>query len=63
MYSQMYYEDHVKVNADGVIAAEVITSHGEKLLMQRIITCDKYAKEPEEIKREVRKQYQEALEK
>ncbi|KAG1884742.1 hypothetical protein F4604DRAFT_1676834 [Suillus subluteus] len=33
MYSQMYYEDHVKVDADAAIAAEVVTSCGDKLLM------------------------------
>ncbi|KAG1810409.1 uncharacterized protein HD556DRAFT_1302715 [Suillus plorans] len=41
MYSQMYYEDHVKVDADAAIAAE----------------------EPEEIKTEVRRRHQEALDK
>ncbi|KAG2079411.1 uncharacterized protein F5147DRAFT_661885, partial [Suillus discolor] len=52
IYSQMHYEGRVKAEADALIASETVTSRGDKLSMRRIVTCDKYAKEPEEIKAE-----------
>ncbi|KAG2745149.1 hypothetical protein P692DRAFT_20643969, partial [Suillus brevipes Sb2] len=63
VYSQMHYEDRVKAEADALIASETVTSRGDKLLMRRIVTRDKYAKEPEEIKAEVRRRHQVALKK
>ncbi|KAG1776921.1 hypothetical protein EV702DRAFT_1197593 [Suillus placidus] len=63
VYSHLHYEDRVKADADALIASETVTSRGDKLLMRRIVTCDKYAKEPEEIKAEVRRRHQVALEK
>jgi hypothetical protein len=63
MYSQMFYEDRVKADADAAIVAEAITSRGDKLLMRKIITRENYAKEPEEIKTEVRRRYKEASDK
>jgi hypothetical protein len=63
VYSQMHYEDRVKADADALIASETVTSRGDKLLMRRIVTRDKYAKEPEEIKAEVRRRHQVALKK
>lgn len=55
IYSQMFYEDRVKVDADAAIVSEAITSRGDKLLMRKIVTRNNYAKEPEGIKTEVRK--------
>jgi len=63
IYSHIHYEGHVKADADALIASETITSRGDKLLMRRIVTRDKYSKEPEEIKAEVRQRHQVALEK
>ncbi|KAG2122914.1 hypothetical protein DEU56DRAFT_917622 [Suillus clintonianus] len=63
IYSHMHYEDHIKADADALIASKTITSRGDKLLMRRIVTHNKYLKEPEEIKAEVRQRHQVALEK
>ncbi|KAG1886820.1 uncharacterized protein F5891DRAFT_1200708 [Suillus fuscotomentosus] len=63
IYSHIHYEGRVKADADALIASETITSRGDKLLMRRIVTRDKYSKEPEEIKAEVRRRHQVALEK
>ncbi|KAG1729606.1 hypothetical protein EDD22DRAFT_853098 [Suillus occidentalis] len=52
IYLHMHYEGCVKADADALIASKTITSRGDKLLMQRIVTHDKYSKEPEEIKAE-----------
>lgn len=54
VYSQMHCEDRIKTDADVLIASETVTSCGDKILMRRIVTYDKFAKEPEEIRAEVR---------
>ncbi|OAX30983.1 hypothetical protein K503DRAFT_816141, partial [Rhizopogon vinicolor AM-OR11-026] len=63
VYSQLHYKSRIKSDADAAIEAEGITSRGNKLLMRKVVTREKYSQETEDIKAEVRVKHQAALEK
>ncbi|KAG1868448.1 hypothetical protein F4604DRAFT_1682372 [Suillus subluteus] len=61
VYSQIFYNERVKEEADAAIKAEGITTRGQKLAKQKDLTRTKYAAEDDSIKAEVQERHQEAL--
>jgi hypothetical protein len=61
VYSQIFYNERVKKEADAAIKAEGITTCGQKLAKRKDLTRTKYAAEDDSIKAEVQERHQEAL--
>ncbi|KAG1830267.1 hypothetical protein DFJ58DRAFT_848501 [Suillus subalutaceus] len=62
VYSQIFYDEHVKGEADAAIKAEGIMTCGRKLAKRKDLTRTRYAVEDDGIKAEVQARHQEALE-
>lgn len=60
IYSQEYYNEKVKVDADKAIRTDSITDRGPKLNKCLAVTQEKFEAESEEVKEVVEKKYQEA---
>ncbi|KAG1774212.1 hypothetical protein EV702DRAFT_1200463 [Suillus placidus] len=63
VYSQCHYETRVKDAADAAIVAAGATSRGEKLSKRKEVTRIKYASENKDVRIEIKKKHQDALEK
>jgi hypothetical protein len=63
VYSQCHYETRVKDAADAAIIAAGATSRGEKLSKRKEVTRIKYASEDIDVRTEIKKKHQDALEK
>ncbi|KAH7918605.1 hypothetical protein BV22DRAFT_1051623 [Leucogyrophana mollusca] len=61
IYSHIYYDKHVKVDADAAIAEERITNRGPKLAKRKAVTKIKFAQEDDAVKAEVEEKYKEEL--
>ncbi|KAG1749260.1 hypothetical protein EDB19DRAFT_1904772 [Suillus lakei] len=61
VYSHIFYNEHVKGEADVAIKAEGISTHGKKLARWKDLTHVKYAAEDDDIRAEVQEKHQEAL--
>ncbi|KAG2107219.1 uncharacterized protein F5147DRAFT_774438 [Suillus discolor] len=61
VYSQIFYNERVKEEADAAIKAEGITTRGQKLVKRKDLTRTKYAAEDDGIKAQVQERHQEAL--
>lgn len=61
VYSQVFYNDRVKLQANAAIQAENIATRGKKLAMRKDITRTVYATEDDTVKAQVKAKHQEAL--
>ncbi|KAG1775599.1 hypothetical protein EV702DRAFT_1046726 [Suillus placidus] len=61
VYSQIFYNERMKEEADAAIKAKGITTRGQKLAKRKDLTRTKYAAEDDSIKAEVQERHQEAL--
>jgi hypothetical protein len=61
IYSQVFYNERVKLQADAAIQAENIATRGEKLAKRKDMTRAMYATEDDSVKVQVKAKHQEAL--